>query len=113
MITREQALNLNEFHHNQYKNKDGTCSRYRRNGKTRTWKTTRPDWYIPVKHGLYGYASIGHDEAEFFHVASECPQDFRECPLCGNVAQDFAGYEQHLSTHTKEDTTKKIMSMLR
>jgi hypothetical protein len=30
------------FHDNTYRNADGTCQRWRRNGRTKVWKT-RPD----------------------------------------------------------------------
>lgn len=79
MISYEQALTANEFH-------CGPCvatrgprggvhvkiEAWRRNGKTKTWKTRPGQFQIPVKHGLYNYAYITQDDAHC-HVASECP----------------------------------------
>jgi hypothetical protein len=45
---------------------------WRRNGKTKTWKTRPGQFQIPVKHGLYDYAYITQDDGHC-HVASECP----------------------------------------
>jgi hypothetical protein len=53
MITKEQALTENYF-------VDDYGRIWRRNGKTRTWKTRPNDFYLPVKHGLWDYGSIVH-----------------------------------------------------
>jgi len=50
----------NYFEHKAWKNADGSPMRFRRNGKTKTWKT-RSDFRIPVKHGLYDYGYIDQD----------------------------------------------------
>ena len=70
MITKSQAMTANHFEMLNHNNADGTPVRWRRNGKTKTWKT-RPDHFqIPVKHGLYDYGYIDHDNANQFQVQS-------------------------------------------
>jgi len=51
------------------------CERWRRNGATQTWKTRPNDFRIPVKHGLYAYWEITADNANEFHLASQCPAE--------------------------------------
>jgi hypothetical protein len=36
-------------------------------------KTRPTEFKLPVKHGLYGYAYIDHNNCHDFHPASECP----------------------------------------
>ena len=80
MVTREQALTTNEFHHNgcvrDYGPRGGEkdhIERWRRSGATQTWKT-HPLWFrLPIKFGLYHSSVITHDNAQHFHVISECP----------------------------------------
>lgn len=77
MITKAQAVNSREFHHNtqtQGLPKRPECYRVRRNGNTRTWKTRPAEWRIPVVHGLRGYGQIRDYDAEKWHVAEECPR---------------------------------------
>ncbi len=77
MITKAQAtkrLGPHQWGHDQfesvhYNNSDGTPSRWRRNGATKTWKTRPADFKIPVKHGLYDYGYIDQDNAADFKVA--------------------------------------------
>lgn len=47
--------------------------RYRRNGRTRTWKRSPERFEIPVKYGLYGYGTIDAGNAHGFHAAADCP----------------------------------------
>lgn len=61
MITYEQALTGRVFI-------TKTGRRWRRNGKTQTWKTRPGEFRIPVKHGLYEYGEITHEQAENFSV---------------------------------------------
>ena len=75
MITKQQALEVNEFHFQGFKKGQPFCYKYRRNGKTVTWIRKRDDWEIPVVYGLRGYARIcypGYEE-EKFHPAEDCP----------------------------------------
>lgn len=85
MITKEQALTAREFH-------CGDCQKvvgprggikihqviYRRNGKTKTWKTRPEEFRVPVKRGFYDCESITEDDAEFFHTAEDCPLNREE-----------------------------------
>lgn len=61
MITYEQALTARVF-------VTTTGRRWRRNGKTQTWKTRPGHFRIPVKHGLYEYGEITHEQAANFTV---------------------------------------------
>lgn len=79
-ITMEQALTANEFH-------EGNCTReigprggvreqmrvWRRNGRTKLWKTRPDDFEVPIKHGLRNYGYIDEDNAYRFHTTAECP----------------------------------------
>ena len=48
------------------RNADGTAARWRINGACKTWKTRPLDFKLPVKHGLYAYGYITHDNAHRF-----------------------------------------------
>lgn len=71
MLTKQQAIEANVFHYGDCQVK---TERWRRNGRTQTWKTRPEDWLIPVKHGLYNYSHIGHTEAAVFHIEKDCPR---------------------------------------
>jgi hypothetical protein len=76
MITLEQAITSNEFH---LPKGDGTCYRYRRNGKTKTWKRTPGRYRVPVKNGLYNYGHIsapGYQHPNL-HTLEDCATDSR------------------------------------
>ena len=64
MITYEEALTARHFEHVKLTNADKSSLRARRNGQTKTWKT-RPG----IKHGLYSYGYITHDNATDWRVA--------------------------------------------
>lgn len=80
MLTHDQILTEDEFH-------EGPCSkvmgprngvkiqvkRWRRSGKTKTWKTRPKEFRIPIKHGLYNNWEITHLNAKEFHAARSCP----------------------------------------
>ncbi len=76
MITKEQALTENYFH-------EGKCflvgnrhkgASYRRNGKTKLWKTRPDSFRVPIKRGLYGpYGYITEKNASCFHTEDDCP----------------------------------------
>lgn len=63
MITKEQAMTVNNFVHVEAKNADGTLLRARRSGKTQTWKTRPDEFKVPVKHGLRDSFYITQNEA--------------------------------------------------
>ena len=80
MITLEQAIYANEFHYDHPAPKTGPrggihyprVEIWRRNGKTKTWKTRPGEFRIPVKFGLYRYGYITQNDAKNFHVKEEC-----------------------------------------
>lgn len=68
MITKEQALTANNFTNTHWTNADGTPQRFRRNGKTKTWKRQPERFEIPVKYGLDGYGYITENNAHRFNA---------------------------------------------
>ncbi len=85
MVTKAQAIEAQEFH-------CGPCIVYvgprggrtlrqevwRRNGKTKVWKTRPEDFKVPVKHGLYKYGYIDNGNASTCHTAADCvPQEVK------------------------------------
>lgn len=46
---------------------------WRNNGAIKTWKTRPGEFRIPVKHGMYDYSEINHNNASEFHTEDECP----------------------------------------
>lgn len=86
-VSRSQALTADEFHHGTCTRTHGprggereTVVRYRRMGATRTWKTRPDDFRVPVKFGMRARDSwaITPDNADEFHVLSECPLNVAE-----------------------------------
>ena len=80
MITRDQALTAQHFHYGDCQKIVGPrggvqfkVERWRRNGRTQTWKTRPDDFRIPVKFGVKDYGQITSAYADRFHVASDCP----------------------------------------
>jgi hypothetical protein len=68
VITLEQALTVQIFHHRTRRNADGTAQRFYRNGKTQTWKRRPWAFSVPVKRGLYSYGRLTQADAEDFLV---------------------------------------------
>lgn len=73
MVTKKDALTLIMFHHNTNKNANGTCQRWRSNGKVKVWKTRPDDFRLPVKYRLRGYTYIDNYNAADFHTELDCP----------------------------------------
>jgi len=76
-ITIEQAKKINNrdvFAMNNEKNSDGTCVRWRVNGKVKTWKTRPNEFKIPVKHGMYDYGYITEKNINMFHLNGTCKE---------------------------------------
>jgi len=75
MITLEQAKNLkydDVLHSSINKNADGTCQRWRVNGKPQTWKT-RPDHVrVPIKSGLRTTDQLTQAELGMVHLSNDC-----------------------------------------
>jgi hypothetical protein len=47
---------------------------FRRNGRTKTWKTRPDEFHLPVKYGFRGTGSyITHINAADWHVDADCP----------------------------------------
>lgn len=76
----EQALTCQHFHAGECKKTVGPrggvtykVERWRRNGKTQTWKTRPGEFRIPVKYGLYGYGEVTQDTMVEVHAAEDCP----------------------------------------
>ena len=77
MITLEVAKNL---HHREILHAGGMtgrCTRWRVNGKVKTWKRSPEKLRIPVKHGLYSYDTIFEHDLPLLHLESECGQETR------------------------------------
>jgi hypothetical protein len=72
MITIREARKLTHgdiLHDVKWKNADGTPVRWRVNGAVKFWKTRPKEFRIPVKHGMYDFGYITHENAEYFEVA--------------------------------------------
>lgn len=79
MITKQQAIEAHEFHWGECQVLVGprggerqVSERWRRNGRTQTWKTRPNDWRVPIKHGLYGYGEIWHTSSSRWHTLEDC-----------------------------------------
>ena len=42
--------------------------KWKANGKCKTWKTRPKEFKLPIKHGLYDYGYITHENAHLFIV---------------------------------------------
>lgn len=72
-MTRKDCLELRPgqiVYDRWHQNYDGTPSRWKVNGKVRTWKT-KPDVYVPIKHGLYDFDAITLTNADRFTLNEE------------------------------------------
>lgn len=81
--TMQQFLDANEFHAN------GKCHRtvgprggvtvktlvFKRNGANKLWKTRPTHFRIPVRHGLYEWDYVTHDDLadNLIHLLEDCP----------------------------------------
>lgn len=68
MITKDQAMTAQHFVARYDFNADGSNQVWRRNGKTKTWKTRPNDFAVPVKRGLYEYGIITQNNAASFDI---------------------------------------------
>jgi hypothetical protein len=78
VITFEQAQTVDFFHY-------GTCTRkvgkrggvtikqeaWRRNGKTKTWKTRPGEFSVPIKYGLWDYGYVTDKNAQEWHAPGD------------------------------------------
>jgi len=70
-ITLEQAKNLKVgdiLYHNGSSNKDGTPTRWKVNGKPKTWKRQPGMVRVPLKHGLYSFDYLTEDYLHEFDL---------------------------------------------
>ncbi len=66
-ITRENVQQVTGYIHMvNHRNADGTPVRWRINGKCKTWKTRPNEFRVPIKHGLYDYGYLTHENAHEF-----------------------------------------------
>ena len=74
MITREQVNQLQArdvIHETGFHNSDGTCRRWRVNGKLKSWKRRPEDFSLPIKHGMWSYTYLTHDNVKDCHLPGE------------------------------------------
>jgi hypothetical protein len=120
-ITYEQALTAGEFHQEQ--SPPGLAGpfhqpcesvrgpvRWRRNGKTQTWKTRPTEFKIPVKYGLRTYDYITQDNAKLVHTVEDCPVEKIRAelncpsvhdprPVLGSVSRCLCGHGKRSACH--------------
>lgn len=65
MITKEQALTERYF---VQTTTDSKTRRWRANGKCKTWKTRPDEFKLPIKHGLWTYSYLTHENAHLFEL---------------------------------------------
>ena len=85
MLTLTIDLDANEWHENGCTVSRGTSGRaaprvigqyrWRRNGRTQTWKTRPEDFRIPIKYGMRSYDEIAPHNVDRFHDAASCLAD--------------------------------------
>ena len=80
MVTKEEAMAADSFHYGNCVRVTGTrggitetVERWRRNGRTKTWKRDASRFRVPIKFGLYHYGEITETNAHLFHTAENCP----------------------------------------
>lgn len=80
-ITRDDLINGNEFHWCSVLSDITTegmnirkCRKWRRNGKTKTWKRNPDRIEVPVKYGIYSYRILTQNEIrQNWFMPNECP----------------------------------------
>ena len=75
-LTREKLLGASvsdELHDNEHCNADGSCRRWRVNGKAKTWVGRPEEFRVPIKYGLRVCGAITEANVTDFHLGSECP----------------------------------------
>lgn len=97
MLSMEDALTAREFHLDGctriYGPRGGVKEnvvRYRRNGRTQTWKTRPHDFRVPVVHGLKGYTQLYQHDAIIMHTAAACPLNTVCCSCAIDQKRAFA-----------------------
>ena len=68
-----KALKVGDIlHHNRYKNADGSCQRWKVNGKPKVWKRSPERVRVPLKFGLKTYDFVDETTLDLLHLESEC-----------------------------------------
>ena len=73
MITKEQAMRLqvgDVVESNMFTNADGTPQRFRVNGACKTWKRDTRKFRVPLKRGLYEFATLTEYNCDGFGLQS-------------------------------------------
>lgn len=70
MITKEQALTERSFREIKPVNPplNTHFKKWRVNGKCKTWKTRPDEFKLPIKHGLWTYGYLTHENAHLFDL---------------------------------------------
>ena len=74
-MTREQAFQLKcgeIIHETEGYNRDGTCRRWRVNGKLQAYKRNPDNFRLPLKHGLVAYGYLTKWNLVQMHTEDEC-----------------------------------------
>lgn len=77
MITKSQAVEMGMEGHYRYlynpwiKNKNGSFTSIRVNGRCKIWKTRPMEFRLPIKIGYRGYSYITHQNAVDFYLTQE------------------------------------------
>ena len=74
-ITLEQAKKLEYrdiIHDGEFFNADGSCQRWRVNGKVQVWKRSPDKVRVPIKRGLREFGYLHETNLEYFHPEGEC-----------------------------------------
>jgi hypothetical protein len=74
MITLQQAKELANgtiLYHVTNRNADGSPQRWRVNGQPKLWKTRPGEVRVPLKHGLYAYDYLTHDDLHLVCLEEE------------------------------------------
>ena len=85
MILLEDAKKLkygNIIHENCCNNADGSCRRWRVNGKVKTWKRDASKVRVPIKHGLRRFSYLTENDLEIVHRQVDCTNPKGGTPIC-------------------------------
>lgn len=85
MITKQQAIQCDEFHFGECKKIKGSrggervyVKTVRRNGETKISKTRPEEFSLPVKYGMRDAFRISEREADAYHTVIDCPLNQEE-----------------------------------
>lgn len=88
-ITFEQAKSLKHgdvLHFRDSRNTDGSCARWRVNGKVKTWKRHPTQVKVPLKHGLRDHEYLTEGLLHLVHFEADCPwEKFKQAKASGDL----------------------------